>query len=313
MSKIIEIELPDGTILEFEGTQEAAVAAARKYMQNQQELQKITQQTQSTANQQSATANSNNMPQEAANNAGILDYVRGALNGVNQGVTMGWGDEIYGGLNALANAPSNAYQSMFGERSVIDEVEPESFSDLTSQSYERGRDFARRDIDETRSKTPITQGAAEVGSLLSAGALLPVRAGLTNIKALPMALRYPLSSTIRGAASGGATAAGFSEDPDNLAGVAGAGALVGGLLGGGLNATKQAGYGILKALPERVRNSQTARTAMGVATGGLLSQPARRLGGRATLAVTDRLPAYGIAEASNTAKERRAARRGKRD
>jgi hypothetical protein len=119
--------------------------------------------------------------------------------GVLQGATFGWADEIEGGLKAA----------------------------FTDQKYERARDQARARYAAKREAHPIGTGLGEViggigTGLATGGAGIAARVGATGARG---------AAALAGA-EGLATGAGFSES-DNLAGVAGD-AAVSGAVGAGL-------------------------------------------------------------------------------
>lgn len=158
----------------------------------------------------------------------LLSAGAGVLNGLTQGATLGFNDELAGGLNAIANVPSAAYNAIMGDGNFIDDV---------SSAYTRTRDTQRGMNEASQATQPLANTLGLGASLLMPGPKVP--ASIANIRALPEAVRYPISSAIRSAVTGGIYGAGLNENPDEfisdtltMGGIAGA-------MGGGLNTARQ--------------------------------------------------------------------------
>lgn len=148
------------------------------------------------------------MPTVAPKWGGALGYLETAGMHGAQGALGGFGDELYGlaglGYEKLTGGEGDAY-------------------DL----YRKHRDMARQALEESSSENPITAGASDIGASL----LMPT-GKLRAAGWAERAVRGAISGATQGAVRGAGDAPEISDIPQQ----AGAGALMGGVLGGPLNA-----------------------------------------------------------------------------
>jgi len=160
--------------------------------------------------------------------------------GVSQGVTLGFADELSGGLNALKDAYKKG-----------------SLADFKSD-YTRNRDTARSLDQSASDQNPFTYGAGNVAG------------------SVPLSLAIPFSSGIKGAALGGATfgaATGLgSSQADLTKGEflksgqdAALGGAIGGTLGGAIGGSTKLVSGLLKKRAAELAAENQARQAANMA------------------------------------------------
>lgn len=181
----MDIELPDGTIAEF--PDDMPMADIEKVLQRQFAPQK------------------QEMPKKdvSALESGVRGYV--------QGGSLGFGDEIMGGLASgglklAAEAQHLAgYIPGVGEESfgIPKEFEDRSIVDM----YREGRGIAREQEKAAREANPWTYGLSEVGGGVITGAKLPLPQPLSNAKTGGRVL----NAMAAGGAGGGAYGLGASE------------------------------------------------------------------------------------------------------
>lgn len=198
---------------------------------------------------------SNAKPSDAMDDA--RSRLASAGRGAMQGATLGWSDEIKGGLGA-------AYARM---------TRPELFQDQTvGETYRQGRDMERSADKEAQDKNPGTYGAAEF-----AGGMLTPAVGLSGT---PSAARLAAV----GGGYGAGSAAGYSkaEDVKDIMKDAALGGAIGGV------ATPALGKGVqyLQENPEMLKTFLTDERGM---FGGVNAVNANK----ETLALAEKLVADG--------------------
>lgn len=133
-----------------------------------------------------------------------LDTARGAIEAVNRGTTLGFGDEIVGAGRAVAESMMGGSEFDFGD----DVVDPNRVS-----NYEMYRDDQRDVAERFRKANPKTA----LGLELAGGLASPVNfvgPGLNTAKGVG-AFRHAATVGARGAAEGAATGLGEAEGMDD--------------------------------------------------------------------------------------------------
>lgn len=125
-----------------------------------------------------------------------------AASGLTQGGTLGFSDELYGGINALANAfsPRKLSAEEQDRKADLDEIAPLSKADEFVKDYKENRDDLRANDAAASKAHPVIHGLAE-----AAGALAVPVPGGTVAKGLPAAakaLAYAKAGAPLGAAFG---------------------------------------------------------------------------------------------------------------
>lgn len=154
------------------------------------------------------------VPGKEENPLSFLDpktKVGAAASGLVQGGTLGFGDELYGGISALANAFSPRKLSAEEEdrKADLDEVAPLSKEDEFVKDYKTNRDDLRASDAVASKAHPVIHGLAE-----AAGALAVPVPGGTVAKGLPAAAKALAYAKV-GAPLGAAYGLGKS-DADNI-------------------------------------------------------------------------------------------------
>lgn len=97
------------------------------------------------------------------------DILRTAADGVNhmaQGISLGWSDEMTGAIGGAGRVIANTARRV-GKKSV----NGESFTDAWRKGYNEYRDFARNELQNGYSRSPVVSRVAEVAG----GAVSPVK------------------------------------------------------------------------------------------------------------------------------------------
>ncbi|TXH53728.1 MAG: hypothetical protein E6Q97_12530, partial [Desulfurellales bacterium] len=167
--------------------------------------------------------------------AGLINMVtgqraQGAGAALQQGVTMGWADELQAAQDA-------ARAAVLGQRRGV--------SDLVAgrgSAYDESMAEQQREREAFRQSNPMTAGAAELaGGILGAGKIgSGVAAGRALMQSIPRLAGI-------GAASGAVSGAGTANPGDRASGAA-SGALIGGLAGPAVAGGVAAGSAIGRAL-----------------------------------------------------------------
>lgn len=183
--------------------------------------------------------------------------------GALTGFTMGFYDEIMGGLNAAVEA-------------MKQQLGPEVTETVTFQDlYARERDKVREELKRLEEQHGPAFMTGEVAGALG-GFVVPTGLAARAATGLAKAAK----ATLGAAASGAASGAGFSEaeDLEDIAADAAKGALAGAAIGGVGSAVGRA----FRKIPEVARNSQLKK--LGYTTGRLEKMPAEEQGQLAKMA-----------------------------
>lgn len=141
-----------------------------------------------------------------------------------EGATLGFADEISGGMAAALSYPA----SVFSDR-IAGETEGMGFGDR----YDMYRNRERDRLDQVSQDNPVTSATSNIAGSV-ASAVIPASRGLTAFKTGQGTTGLMRAGAIEGAAYGGVGGAGYSE-ADTLGGLAadtGIGSTVGTVTGG---------------------------------------------------------------------------------
>lgn len=180
---------------------------------------------------------------EEAEISELESFGRGAL----QGATFGFADEIYGGLRQIGSDVSDVFTGQKPEgfvEPVRDEMGRVANPDeLVSPVYKRERDLVRGANQEAEAQNPASFASGQIGGGV-ASSFVPGAAALIPAKGA----RF-LTALGKGAAAGGLTAAGLSEEEEieDIAKDIKQGALTGAAVGGAMNRAAPLARGFVRA------------------------------------------------------------------
>ncbi len=174
---MIEVELPDGRVVEFpDGTDQKTMRDALNRLAMRERIAAAKSGGLSISPERAAAQSAIDLPVEQD----LRDpgAVRAALAGASQGATLGFGDEILGGISAGAGAMGDALSLNFS-----------GMGDRMAQTYADTRDAARDEYNNAKFARPKTTMAGEVaggavslaapgGAIVKSGTGLAARAGL---------------------------------------------------------------------------------------------------------------------------------------
>lgn len=172
--------------------------------------------------------------------AGTPSMAESGVRGFGSGATMGFSDEIMG---AIGGAVAKYTPEWMGGRPDL--FKGRSYADV----YREGRDMARRDEAAAAEANPITYGTAALAGGLLTASKIPVA---TPFKAETASARIG-NAAATGAGYGAVAGAGTGKsdltrgDVGGFIGDTATGAVVGGLIGGGLQSAFEAPQAIVKA------------------------------------------------------------------
>jgi hypothetical protein len=222
---MIEVELPDGRVLEIDAPDaQSAAAAAQKFLANQQ------QQPQPQAPVAPQQPDQRWGWQKFVDDKLGLQTLKDATQGVGQGLTLGFGDEMFAaGLTPVVMA----------KRAIRGDDAGKGFGERVSNAYSAALANERTQNKEAYERSPIAHTVGEItGGVMTAGNL--AKSGVTLLNAAKptmanMALRGAGEGAAYGLATGFGRGEGF-EDRKNQAVLnaligAGTGAATGGISG----------------------------------------------------------------------------------
>lgn len=254
-NNFMEVHGPDGTVFEF--PQDASEAEILATFEQAPGLVNASTQSMQPDTQPMPSKPDTPWYEQAANYAG------GAARRFQDGVFMGFADELHGGVTALPRAAYNAYQG-------------EGFD--VGQAYEQGRDDWRNASKGFQSDNPVTGTALEIGGGVTSAAALP---WATPAKGAGLTAKT-MTGIKTGGSMGAVYGAGNAEGDltDRLIGAgqgAGIGALTGGLavpaIEAGSKAARLIANQTINRLPGRADNAALLKVAEALQRDGL--QPAQ--------------------------------------
>lgn len=157
---------------------------------------------------------------------GTLQSILDSSLGIGQGITLGWGDEIYAGMLSPIEAIAGGQ---------------------ISGAYDRALEKVRGLNKEAQERSPVSYGAGNVAG----GAMIPLGAG-ANAATLPGRMGRGI---IAGGTVGGVAGAGEGEGVAGKAGGAVTGALVGGSVGAVAPPLIEGGLQVARTVTAPIRNA----------------------------------------------------------